>query len=421
MSEITLSEDTADNAKRFEERLKRIEDTIALRETDRVPIMYHAIFWHATYAGITFREAMYNYAKVSSIMKEVVLELQPDAVAAPHRRTLLGPTMELMGYQQMLWPGHGVGVNYSYQHIDHEYMKPEEYNDYIEDPDWFYFTRYLPRVAEAFAPMSQLPRLASAQRLSILGLTTFFTDEMAASFARLADAGREMGQALHSAAAFDAELTALGFPLDQVVSAYAPFDYFADNMRGAKGIMLDLFRRPNQLLAAMNRAIPIIIKAIIERAAETPCKMVFFAIHWGLDGFMSPDQFKTFFWPQLRRVLISLIDAGLVPQVYWEGDCTSRLETIADIPAGRAIYFFERTDLFRAKAILGDVVCVRGNVPASMLNTGTPDDVRDYCRKLIEGVGKNGGFILDGGIGIPDEARLENVKAMFHAVHEFRA
>ncbi|NNN19288.1 MAG: hypothetical protein HKL84_05475, partial [Acidimicrobiaceae bacterium] len=111
----------------------------------------------------------------------------------------------------------------------------------------------------------------------------------------------------------------------------------------------------------------------------------------------------------------------LVPLVLWEGDCTTRLETIADIPAGKAIYWFERTDLFHAKEVLGDVVCLRGNVPASMLNTGTPEEVRDYCRKLIEGVGKNGGFILDGGIGIPDEARLENVRAMFQSVHDFSA
>ena len=48
----------------------------------------------------------------------------------------------------------------------------------------------------------------------------------------------------------------------------------------------------------------------------------------------------------------------------WEGDCTSRLETIADIPRGKAIYWFERTDLVRAKEVLGDVVCLRGNVPS---------------------------------------------------------
>ena len=69
--------------------------------------------------------------------------------------------------------------------------------------------------------------------------------------------------------------------------------------------------------------------------------------------------------------------------------------------------------------MLGDIVCLRGNVPASMLTTGTPDDVRAYCRKLIEVAGKGGGLIVDGGIGIPDESRTENVRAMFAATREF--
>jgi len=97
--------------------------------------------------------------------------------------------------------------------------------------------------------------------------------------------------------------------------------------------------------------------------------------------------------------------------VLWEGDCTSRLEIIGDIPKGKAIYWFERTDIFRAKEVLGDTVCIRGNVPLSTLCTGTPDDVKQYCKKLIDIVGKNGGFIMDAST-VLDDAKPENVKAM---------
>ena len=99
---------------------------------------------------------------------------------------------------------------------------------------------------------------------------------------------------------------------------------------------------------------------------------------------------------------------------------SSRLETIADIPRGKAIYWIERADLIRAKEILGDVVCLRGNVPASMLTTGTPDEVDAFSRRLIEKVGKGGGLILDCGIGIPDESKPENVRAMFDAARKYQ-
>jgi len=105
--------------------------------------------------------------------------------------------------------------------------------------------------------------------------------------------------------------------------------------------------------------------------------------------------------------------------VLWEGDCTSRLEIIKDIPKGKAIYWFEQTDIFRAKEVLCDTVCIRGNVPATLLCVGRPEDIEEYCKKLIRVVGKGGGFILDGAIGIPDEARLENVKAMANTTREY--
>ena len=96
----------------------------------------------------------------------------------------------------------------------------------------------------------------------------------------------------------------------------------------------------------------------------------------------------------------------------------SRLETIGDIPRGKAVYAFERTDLLRAKAVLGNQVCLKGNVPVSLLATGTPDDVRDYCKRLIDGVGKEGGFMMDSST-VVDDAKPENVKAMFDVTREY--
>jgi uroporphyrinogen-III decarboxylase len=83
------------------------------------------------------------------------------------------------------------------------------------------------------------------------------------------------------------------------------------------------------------------------------------------------------------------------------------------------VYWFEQTDLIRAKEILGDTVCLRGNVPTSLLVTGTPEEVDAYCKTLITKVGKGGGFILDGAASIPDEAKPENVMAMAKSVQRY--
>jgi uroporphyrinogen decarboxylase len=58
-------------------------------------------------------------------------------------------------------------------------------------------------------------------------------------------------------------------------------------------------------------------------------------------------------------------------------------------------------------------------VPATMLAFGGKEEVTDYCKKLIETVGKGGGFILGAGCEVAPNARPENVKAMIDAVKQF--
>ncbi|OGO07034.1 MAG: hypothetical protein A2Y92_02855 [Chloroflexi bacterium RBG_13_57_8] len=72
----------------------------------------------------------------------------------------------------------------------------------------------------------------------------------------------------------------------------------------------------------------------------------------------------------------------------------------------------------RAKDILGGTACIAGNVPSSLILTGTPADVKAYCRKLIELCGRGGGYILTGGAVI-DKADPANLRAMMEASKEY--
>ena len=48
------------------------------------------------------------------------------------------------------------------------------------------------------------------------------------------------------------------------------------------------------------------------------------------------------------------------------------------------IWHFEVMDMALAKKALGGRACILGNLPVSVLCTGTPADVKEGCRKLIE-------------------------------------
>jgi len=145
--------------------------------------------------------------------------------------------------------------------------------------------------------------------------------------------------------------------------------------------------------------------------------LVFIPLHKGADGFMNDEQFRKFYWPSLRRVIEGLVAEGFVPSLFAEGAYNSRLEIIADVPKGRTVWQFDRTDMRRAKKILSGTACIQGNVPNTMLQLGTAQEVRAYCKDLIQAVAPGGGFILDVG-AVVDEAKEENMLAMLQAAKE---
>lgn len=411
---------TASASALYDQRLKRLMDAIELREPDRLPTILFSHFWVALYSGMTFRQAMYDYEGLAAAMLKAMVDLEPDGYQPVHAAVAFGPTMDILDYKQLEWPGHkGLAEDVPFQYLDAQYMAPEEYEDYVRDPTGFMLHKYMPRVAGALEPLSQLPYYPGVLHTRIIqSMESYARPEVRRALETMIKAGEEMQKMRAIQSRLIQELKDLGFPSTAHATSHAPFDVAADYLRGSKGAMLDLFRNKDRLLHLLDRLTVLIPPTAIESAKAAGGNMIFVPLHWGLDGFMSPKQFTTFFWPQFQKVLLTLIEAGLHPHVLWEGDCTSRLDLIKDVPPGKCVYFFERTDMFKAKEALRGKVCIRGNVPASMLIAGTPNEVREHCKKLFDTVGDGGGFILDASVGVPDEAKPENVLAMFQCAKE---
>ncbi len=109
----------------------------------------------------------------------------------------------------------------------------------------------------------------------------------------------------------------------------------------------------------------------------------------------------------------ALHDEGIAVIMHCDGDWGPNLEALRELPAGQCVIQLDgATDIFEAKQIIGDRMCIYGDVPASMLALGSPSEVDEYCHRLIEEVGKGGGFILGTGCELAPNARSENVQAM---------
>ena len=113
-----------------------------------------------------------------------------------------------------------------------------------------------------------------------------------------------------------------------------------------------------------------------------------------------------------------MIDDGLVPVPFAEGSYMRRLEVIKEMPEGSMVWWFERMDMARAKQVLGGRACIAGNIPVSVMLTGTPDDVKATCRRLIETCAAGGGYILTGAASM-NNGSPANLQAVMEAAREY--
>jgi uroporphyrinogen-III decarboxylase len=407
------------NEAMYKEREKRIKDAIELRVPDRVPVTASFYFFPARYYGYTIQEVMYDPEKMMEVQLKAAREFQPDLAQNPYGLLFLGPILEALDFQQMQWAGRQLGPDVPFQFVEGEYMKADEYDHLFSDPMDFLVRKYWPRISGALKVFGNLPAFTNFTNFMGHGSFGMFAGpEMQQALEAVKKAAQEAERVGAYSRRFEETTHDEGFPTQGGGACTAPFDLLGDFLRGTKGLMLDMYRRPEVVLKAVEMLLPLEIERGVTTAKRSGSTLVFIPLHKGLDGFMSPEQFTRFYWPTLRELVLALIKEDLTPYLFWEGDCTSRLPIIGDIPAGKAIYRFESTDIFKAKDALRDKVCIRGNVPISLLATGTPEDTKAYCKKAIDYVGEGGGFFLDASAGVTD-ANPENLRTMFEFSREY--
>ncbi|MFN8597534.1 MAG: uroporphyrinogen decarboxylase family protein [Anaerolineae bacterium] len=395
---------------------QRVKDIVDLKKPDRVPLLPFMGAFFAQYAGITPHDVMYDYVKYTSAWLKYNRDFQPDYLVFSGAFNP-GKVFDLLDYKVYRWPGHGIAETQPFQTVEGEYMRADEYDAYIADPEAYYMRTYMPRAFGALGGWAMLPSVFATMELPMLPayMIPAGLPPVMQSFQAFMDAAKAALEYAMASGQADGQIMAeMGLPALPGGFTKAPFDIVGDTMRGTRAIMLDMYRQPAKLLAAVDRTVPIAVQLGVQTATGQGNPFVFIPLHKGADGFMSNADFKKFYWPSLKATLLGLINEGLVPYLFVEGGYNSRLDTIADpdIPAGSTYWSFDKTDMQEVKKKLGGWACFAGNLPNSMLHAGTPAQVADYVKQLIDTVAVDGGYALAAG-AVVDEARPENLHAMF--------
>ncbi|NLT93368.1 MAG: uroporphyrinogen-III decarboxylase [Actinobacteria bacterium] len=359
----------------LEEKERRIRDAVALKTPDRVPIVPLGDAFTARQAGVKVSDFCTDPQIAYRTMIEVFSGLgELDGIQHANYNVHLLSTIWL---SRLKIPGRDLGENDAWQVEEIELMTPEDYDAILDEGfgPWLerYFAERLPGTAEAFAA---------------------FVATLPDAFA----AWREKGIVVFSP-----------------VLATVPYEYFCGG-RSMQQFMLDMHRRPDKVQAAMDAALPF-LKEQMRQVIRGLSLMGLWIGGWRTASeFLSPRLWERFVFPYYKELVDVAIEEGAIPVLHFDADWTRDLERLLELPKGKCVLSLDgKTDIFKAKEILGDHMCIMGDVPPRMLSLGTPAEVTAYCKRLINEVGP-GGFILAQGCCIPPDAKYENVKAMIDSV-----
>ncbi len=408
----------------YKEREKRLWDAVMMKVPDRVPVIFGGEFFACKYAGIPYSAAYYDPAAWKEAFKKMIVDFAPDGYGSAPVGS--GTAMELMETTYTRWPGFSLPENVAFQITEHEYMKADEYDLFLADPSDYIVRVLMPRVFGAMKPLEQLPPL---QNLGT-GITMWTPVFASPDWAKLGKAMVKAGQAeaKHRAVTMKlpGELAALGFPNGALSERFGgvmpPFSGFTNSFRTFNGIVRDMFRQPDKLKAALQKLLDYRIARAVP-AVKTPGRPAIGSsgeAHRVSDEFFSNKQFEEFVWPYWKQAMDKTYELGYdIVSMFFEGRRDKQIQYFTQYPKGSMLIRFAETDIFRAKEMLGDKACFMGNVPIAMLVAGSTTDVEEYCKKLIKGVGKNGGFILRASTDFTQEAKPENVKVMINSVEKY--
>ena len=388
---------------RYAERLKRYVTAMRNGKPDRVPIRPFVAEFAAKYAGYNCQEVTHDYEKAFDAACKTAADFDWDAVVGNMVYVWTGLT-QAIGTKYYAVPGIDIPADTGFQYReppeDEAFMRPEEYDELIADPTGFLFNVWLPRVsADVVAPND--PATYRSHLAFLKG-------------------GMAMLKYFYAFGTQAARLRAeCGMPGAIAGILKAPFDILADKLRGYIGLTFDMFDRPDKVREACEALMPHLLHVALSGADPEKNLPIAIWMHRGCVPFVSFETFENLYWPTLKPIIQEIWKRGHQVLFYAEGNWNMHLKSFAELPDGSIIYHVDKADIFEVHKAIGHKFCLSGGVPNYLLGFGTPDDVRACCKKVIDGVARDGGYIMDACAIVQNDATVENMRAMTDFTREY--
>ena len=415
---------TPENQKKYDEKVARVQAAIALKEPDRVPITPSTDAFPIINAGFTVGEVIYDTSlqKMKQAVVKYLNDFDPDKTGGVGMVFAgEGPMLELERSKNMRWagmPGDIIDINSIQQHIEFPTLLDDEFDEFFSDRTGWSLRKQTPRTSGLLEPFSKL-RLGGMMGARMLAAQVS-TPEFKAMLEDLWKLNEL--QQVYQAGVKDVNDTVreMGYPDFSGGMAAVPFDSYSDGLRVTILSLQDLYDHEDEVEKYIEEAFEQQLH-MIRMQGENPAnkgKHVFMALHKGMDGFMSDEHYRHFYWRHLQKIIETIIEVDMVPYIFTEGKYNSRLDCLTEVPVGKVFYHFETVDMALAKSKLKDIACISGGFSTNILQFGKPEQVKDEVKRLLDICAPGGGFIFETSSAL-SHVKRENVEAMFETVKEY--
>jgi len=387
----------------YAERLNRYVTAMRNEKPDKIPIRPFVAEFTAKYAGYTCQEVAHDFEKAFAAARKCAADFDWDAVVGNMVYVWTGLT-QAIGTKYYAVPGIDISPETGFQYLEppeeKAFMKADEYDQLIKDPTGFLFNVWLPRISAD---------------VSAMGEPTSYRNNL--SFLK---GGMAM---LNYFMAFGTQNELLRKESGTVSAISgilkAPLDIIADKLRGYLGLVTDLMERPEKVMAACEALMPHLTHVALSGADPDKNVPIGFWMHRGCVPFVTMEHFDKFYWPTLKPIIEEIWAKGHQVLFYAEGNWNAHLKSFAELPEKAIVYHVDMADILEVHKTIGHKFCISGGIPNFLLSYGTADEVRDCCKKVIDGVARDGGYIMDASAIVQNDAKVENIKAMTEFTREY--
>lgn len=369
---------------------ERIEAATRLEKPDRVPVVPIIDMFAARYAGITQHEMFFDIHLADWAIQKTMDDLgRLDGFSLSYGG--MGTLLDFIIPNPPRLPGRrGVPHDAEWMFVERSVMEPSEYEE-IAGKGMLLYT--LQKVRETH------PGLRDPVALATQGARTLADQVRVGLSARR---WRRRGVE----------------PLVAGNLVFTPMEWFSMMLRGFNDFLLDMFRRPDEIRRAGQSMKRILWWIGMAGVRLSGVRRVFMGGARTSAAVISRKQFEELALPEWQEACEYFVRNGVTPLLHFDTDWTDFFPLLRELPRGKCILNLDgASDIFKAREVLGDHMCIMGDVPATLLKLGEPDEVDAYCERLIREVGADGGFILSSGCTVPFDAKPENVEAMLRSVH----